>query len=333
MFFKEFQEMSVKQSILFSTGVVTVFFGVYLIATSQSNNKRDCEGDSQHLHCQNGESSSDRLTDLEKCDDKVIEFTRKRADSNVMIMTCIGSPVEIGEGRSSRKMGARNYSNGNSSSNSNGNGLSCKSSSYDGCDRYTGELSLNKGIYEDEGDLVREISVDEGGEGGEEEYEEKGENDSRMLLAPKNSSSSEKSSLLSVQNKLLSKQLQLQSQLIPCVASSIKNPLQTREFHSSSTSFTPSSIFIMKTPIFSNNSAKSEGTTTVASLPPNSGNKTLSKETSLPILDPSSSIKVEGSHLKGSSLRSLIPAIASPNIRIRSESACGLLDSDEDGAS
>lgn len=322
MFFKEFQEMSGRQSILFSTGVVTVFFGVYLIATSQSNSKRDCESDNQHLHCQNGESSSDRLTDLEKCDDKVIEFTRKRADSTVMIMTCIGSPVEIGEGRSSRKMGARNQNHSNSSS--------CKSSSYDGCDRYVGEISQNKGLYEDENDSVRGLSelVGVGGGDGEGEGDGKGENDSRISLTSKNASSSEKSSLLSAQNKILSKQLQsqLQSQSIPCTMLSIKNPLQA-------TSSPESIFFTTKTPILSNNSSNSEATNTLDCLPPNSGNKILSKDTFLPIHDPISSTRTEGSHPKASGLRSLLPAIISPMLRIRSESACGLLESDEDVAS
>ena len=97
MFFKEFEEMKVYQSVLFLTGVIIVFFGVYLIATSQNN-----DGTSSAVD--NSVHSDDRMKDAERGEGDVL---KKRGDNNVMIITCIGSPFKYER----KKLGNKNYSN------------------------------------------------------------------------------------------------------------------------------------------------------------------------------------------------------------------------------
>ena len=132
MFFKEFEEMSGKQSALFATGVVIVFFGVYLIATSQNNNEID---DSHHLLSIDGDK--DRLTDPEKPEYMDADLHRKRSETNVMIITCIGSPFKC---EKARKFNSKSYSSNTSS----------KSSNYDGCDRYYDEFAAIEALQREE---------------------------------------------------------------------------------------------------------------------------------------------------------------------------------------
>ena len=145
MFFKEFQEMSDKQSMLFTTGVATVFVGVYLIATSQQSeeeNESDLMG--------NMDGDRDRLTDPEKGENCESDLSRRRVDGNVMIITCIGSPIKF---ERNRKLGNSNYSNCSSS----------RSSNFDGCDRYFEDFSAIEALNIDESPTEVELEVADSG--------------------------------------------------------------------------------------------------------------------------------------------------------------------------
>ena len=107
MYFKEFKEMKAHQSLLFSIGVITVFFGVYLIATSQGDVDVEIEvegidNDRTVLTLDNQTS-----TDLERGDTDR-ELLRKRSDSNGMIMGCTNSPYQ--SDTSSKKFSNKNQS-------------------------------------------------------------------------------------------------------------------------------------------------------------------------------------------------------------------------------
>jgi hypothetical protein len=131
MFFKEFEEMKGHQSLLFLTGVTIVFFGVYLIATSQSNDIDLTSSDAPSV------VFDDKIRDPERGE---VELQRKRSDSNVMIITCIGSPFKCEKKKvGSKKRHNNNINNSNSNSNNNSN-CSSKSSSSDDCDRYYEDL-------------------------------------------------------------------------------------------------------------------------------------------------------------------------------------------------
>jgi hypothetical protein len=90
MYFKEFKEMKAHQSFLFSIGVITVFFGVYLIATSQSS--VDVTGNTSDRTVL---TLDDQTTDIELGEgDTDRELLRKRSDSSVIIMACTNSPYQ-----------------------------------------------------------------------------------------------------------------------------------------------------------------------------------------------------------------------------------------------
>ena len=315
MFFKEFQEMSSNQSILFSIGVVTVFFGVYLIATSQNSVSRNGEDEDNRHHSfnNNGPGSSDRLTDPEKGENHEIEFTRKRSDSNVVIITCIGSPIHVNE-RNSKKLIMRNNSNSNSNNNSS------KSNSYDGCDRYFEELSVIQSLNEDdEFEGNRELIIEE----------------DDVCLPSRNIFSSEKSTSLSTQNRLFSKQFQ--SQVPQATATSTKNLLHSKggislsSSSSSTTSFPPSTtsnLYEMKSVTSSNISMKSSANNG-SDLLPAKENIISTNGAIAPVFDTLTGTKTEGNSLKYTSLSAPVPAIISPSMRVRSESSCGLLENNE----
>ena len=136
MFFKEFEEMKVYQSVLFLTGVIIVFFGVYLIATSQNNDGTSTAVDSS-IH------SDDRIKDTERGEGDVV---KKRGDNNVMIITCIGSPFKYER----KKLGNKNYSNNSSA----------KSSKHDGRDQRFDHFAVVSAL-EDEEDVEGDIEMEE----------------------------------------------------------------------------------------------------------------------------------------------------------------------------
>jgi hypothetical protein len=74
MYFQEFKEMKAHQSFLFSIGVITVFFGVYLIATSQGS--ADVTGNNSDRTVL---TLDDQTTDIE-LGDTDRELLRKRSD-------------------------------------------------------------------------------------------------------------------------------------------------------------------------------------------------------------------------------------------------------------
>jgi hypothetical protein len=88
MYFQEFKEMKAHQSFLFSIGVITVFFGVYLIATSQGS--ADATGNNSDRTVL---SLDDQTTDIE-LGDTDRELLRKRSDSSSsgISMACTNSP-------------------------------------------------------------------------------------------------------------------------------------------------------------------------------------------------------------------------------------------------
>jgi hypothetical protein len=157
MFFKEFEEMKGHQSLLFLTGVTIVFFGVYLIATSQSNDVDLTSSEAPSLVL------DDKIRDPERGE---VELQRKRSDSNVMIITCIGSPFKCEK----KKIGSKKHNVNNSNSNSNNNSnCSSRSSSSDDCDRY----------YEDLMPVRAALEALEGGEGEGEGVSNKLESEGR----------------------------------------------------------------------------------------------------------------------------------------------------------
>ena len=107
MYFKEFKEMKAHQSLLFSIGVITVFFGVYLIATSQGD--VDIEVEVEGIDSDRTVLTLDNqtTTDLERGDTDR-ELLRKRSDSNGMIMGCTNSPYQCET--SSKKFSTKNPS-------------------------------------------------------------------------------------------------------------------------------------------------------------------------------------------------------------------------------
>ena len=88
MYFQEFKEMKAHQSFLFSIGVITVFFGVYLIATSQGS--ADVTGNNSDRTVL---TLDDQTTDIE-LGDTDRELLRKRSDSSSsgISMACVNSP-------------------------------------------------------------------------------------------------------------------------------------------------------------------------------------------------------------------------------------------------
>jgi hypothetical protein len=86
VFFKEFEEMSKTQGTFFGLGVITVFIGVYLTATSQD---KDMDVKS-YIH--NDDVNYDRLADPEPTSQ-----TRGRtvSVSDAMIVSGMGSPFRL----------------------------------------------------------------------------------------------------------------------------------------------------------------------------------------------------------------------------------------------
>lgn len=134
MFFKEFEEMKGHQSLLFLTGVTIVFFGVYLIATSQSNDIDLTSPEAPAVVL------DDKVRDPERGE---VELQRKRNDNNVMIITCIGSPFKCEK----KRTGSKKHTHNRISSNNNGN-CSSSSSSSDDCDRYFEDLPPGRAALE-----------------------------------------------------------------------------------------------------------------------------------------------------------------------------------------
>ena len=156
MFFKEFEEMKGHQSLLFLTGVTIVFFGVYLIATSQSSESDLTSPEVPAVVL------DDKIRDPERGE---VELQRKRSDNNVMIITCIGSPFKCEKKRIGSKKHIKNNNNDNSNNNSNNDSnCSSSSSSSDDCDRY----------YEDLMPVRAALEALEGGEGLSSKQESEG---------------------------------------------------------------------------------------------------------------------------------------------------------------